>query len=133
MKGRVAQADYALLRWLRDHAPMLALVLLPAQVSLYAAGYWGTWLDVDALRWMADLGQVVSSAIGMLLAAVSLFVATAVSRRERSYGHDGWWWGFGVFVLGALGLVIWLSHYFSAHRAKPSLAPAGVAGDAPTR
>ena len=130
VKGSTAQADYALLRGLADHAPTLALILLPIQFLIYVAGYWGAWLDVEALRWMTELDQVAASAVGILLAAVALFVAAGVSRRERRYGHDGWWWGFGVFVLGPLGLVIWLAHYRGVHRAKPAATPAGVLGDA---
>ena len=122
MRGWAARADRALLWRLRDHAPLLALLTLAVQLLVYYGGWLGTWGNVDGLRWLGEFDEATSTALGLVLACGALFVATGVSRRERRYGHDGWWWGFGVFILGPLGLILWLCHHHVVHRtaqAKP--------------
>lgn len=111
----VRKADSRIVLCLQDRAPTLGAALLMGQSLFYGSGWLAAWAG-----WSRP-NEAVSTAVGVLLICAALFVATGVSGFERRGGHDGWWWGFGVVVLGPLGLLLWLPHVHASHGWRPAL------------
>ena len=117
-RGRtmLVHADKVVSSQLRKHAPTFVGVLLVVQVAAYAIGVVGAMSSPTAAPWFWDANDTILLAMSVLFACALFLTAHAVSQLEKQAGHDGWWWGFGVIFLGAFGMLIWLTHYWTHHK-----------------
>lgn len=115
-RAMLVHADKVVTAKLRKHAPMLVGVLLVVQIAAYAIGAVGAMSSPTQAPWFWDANETLLLAMSVLFACALFLTAHAVSQLEKQAGHDGWWWGFGVIFLGAFGMLIWLTHYWTDHK-----------------